>query len=72
MLSYIHLIFNAHNFDPGKIIKEFKTYSSKQLQNLIEENVQESRREWMLWMMERACKMNSNVKIDEKNETKYD
>ena len=28
----------------------------------IEENVQESRREWMLWMFERAGKKNSNVK----------
>lgn len=27
----------------------------------IQENTQESRREWMLWMMERAGKKNSNV-----------
>jgi hypothetical protein len=31
------------------------------LTQLIEENPQESRREWMLWMFERAGKKNSNV-----------
>ena len=62
MPSHIHLIFNDQNSDPGKIIKEFKSYSSKLLQSLIEENAQESRKEWMLWMMQRAGKMNSNVK----------
>ncbi|MFA9372402.1 MAG: transposase [Labilibaculum antarcticum] len=62
MPSHIHLIFNDQNSDPGKITKEFKSYSSKLLQSLIEENAQESRKEWMLWMMQRAGKMNSNVK----------
>lgn len=62
MPSHIHLIFNDGNSNPSKLIKEFKTYSSKQLQRIIEENPQESRKEWMLWMMERAGKMNSNVK----------
>ena len=62
MPSHIHLIFNAQHSNPGKVLKEFKTYSSKQLQRMIEENPQESRKEWMLWMMERAGKMNSNVK----------
>ena len=29
--------------------------------NLIEDNSQESRKEWLLWMFERAGKKNSNV-----------
>lgn len=62
MPSHIHLIFNDGNSNPAKLLKEFKTYSSKAIQKMIEENPQESRKEWMLWMMERAGKMNSNVK----------
>lgn len=62
MPSHIHLIFNDGNSNPVKLLKEFKTYSSKAIQKMIEENPQESRKEWMLWMMERAEKMNSNIK----------
>jgi hypothetical protein len=32
------------------------------VQKAIEENQQESRKEWMLWLMERAGKKNSNIK----------
>ncbi|MGQ1911048.1 transposase [Marinifilum sp. RC60d5] len=62
MPSHLHLIFNDGNSDPGKLLKEFKVYYSKKIQKMIEENPQESRKKWMLWMMQRAGKMNSNVK----------
>jgi len=61
MPSHIHLLFKDKNCEPGKLIKEFKTHTSKQIQNLIEGNTQESRKEWLLWIMERAGKKNSNV-----------
>jgi len=32
----------------------------RKIKGAIEENLQESRREWMLWMMERAGRKNSN------------
>jgi putative transposase len=59
--SHVHLIFRATNNNPGVVLKEFKTYTSKQLQNAIETHSQESRKEWMLWLMERAGAKNSNV-----------
>lgn len=43
-------------------MRDLKSYSSKKLYNLIKSNVQESRSEWILWMMERAGKMNSQNK----------
>ncbi len=43
-------------------MKALKVYTSKQLQEKIESNNQESRREWLLWMMARAGSKNSNVK----------
>ena len=62
MPSHVHLIFSDFNNNPSKLIKEFKNHTSKQVQKSIVENIQESRKEWMTWMMERAGKKNSNVK----------
>lgn len=62
MPSHIHLIFRAKNNNPSDIIRDFKRHTSKVIQKTITENIQESRKEWMLWMMERAAKKNSNVK----------
>lgn len=62
MPSHMHLIFTAADKQPGELIRSFKTFTSKKIQTAIEENVQESRREWLLWMMERAASIKSNVK----------
>jgi hypothetical protein len=43
-----------------EIVGEMKSYTSTRFKILIKENPQESRREWILWMMERAGKKNSN------------
>jgi len=62
MTSHIHLIFRAKESNPSDLIKSFKTHTSKELQKLISGNNQESRREWLLWVMKRAGAKNSNVK----------
>ena len=62
MPSHIHLVFSAKNKNPGDLLRDFKTYTSKKIQRQIEENNQESRKEWLLWMMEKAGKTNSNIK----------
>jgi hypothetical protein len=41
-------------------VRDFKKFTSKKILISIEENIQESRREWMIWMMESAGKKNSN------------
>src|SRR5690606_31947338 len=61
MPSHVHLIFRAKNNNPGDIIRDYKTFTSKKLQKEICGNLQESRREWMTWMFERAGGKNSNV-----------
>lgn len=61
MPSHVHLVFRANNNNPGVLLKEFKTFTSKKLQQAIFENSRESRKEWMLWMMEKAGSKNSNV-----------
>ena len=62
MTSHIHLIFRAKQNNPSDLIKEMKIFTSKKVQEAIENNPQESRKEFLLWMMERAGKKNSNVK----------
>ena len=61
MPSHVHLIFSATEENPSGILGSLKTYTSKKLQKEIEGHNQESRKEWLLWMMERAGKNNSNV-----------
>jgi len=62
MTSHIHLIISARDSNPGDLLRDFKSYTSKQLQNQIAKNNEESRREWMVWMMKRAGQKNSNIK----------
>jgi len=61
MPSHLHLIFRAKANNPSDILRDFKRHTSKELQNSILDNPTESRKEWMLWMMERAGQRNSNV-----------
>jgi len=62
MSSHVHLIFRAKESNPGDILRDFKSFTSNEVQKLIGENVQESRKEWLLWMMEKAGNQNSNIK----------
>lgn len=62
MPSHIHLIFRSAEADPSGLIRDFKGFTSRKILKTIEENTQESRKEWLLWMFEKAGKKNSNVK----------
>lgn len=44
------------------IVRDMKKYTSKAVLNAIKENPRECRREWMLWMFERAGKNNGKNK----------
>ena len=61
MPSHVHLVLRAKENNPGVVLKEFKTFTSKKMQAAISENIQESRKEWLIWMMARAGLKNSNV-----------
>jgi putative transposase len=63
MPSHIHLIFRSSLGDPSGLIRDFKGFTSRKMLTIIEENPQESRKEWLLWMFDRAGKKNSNVKL---------
>ncbi|WP_452598216.1 REP-associated tyrosine transposase, partial [Pontimicrobium sp. MEBiC01747] len=59
--SHIHLIFRSSNNQPSELLRDFKRYTSKKVMKTIENNPQESRREWLLWMFERAGKKNTTT-----------
>ena len=61
MPSHIHLIFRSETSDPSGLIRDLKGYSSRKLLKEIEENAQESRREWLLEKFEEAGMAHSNV-----------
>jgi len=60
MTSHVHMIIGSKNNKLEDIVRDMKSHTSTTLKKVITENPQESRKEWMLWMMERAGKKNSN------------
>jgi REP element-mobilizing transposase RayT len=62
MPSHLHLVIRAKENNPEKVLGRFKEFTSKQLRQQIEENPQESRKEWMLKLMQHAASKSSNVK----------
>ncbi len=48
MPSHVHLIFSAKDNNPSDLLRDFKTFTSKKIRELIENNPQESRKEWIL------------------------
>jgi len=60
MSSHVHLIMGTQGDRMEDIIRDMKKHTAKTILKAIAENQQESRREWMLWMFERAGKRNSN------------
>ena len=61
MPSHLHLIIRAKDNNPELVLGKFKEHTSKYLTKQITENAEESRKEWLLWMMKRAGNKSSNV-----------
>jgi putative transposase len=60
MSSHVHLVFRSDTLKPEELIGSFKSVTSRQLVKLVEENLQESRREWLLNSFRKAGANNSN------------
>ena len=59
MPSHAHMIIGSSKNKLEDIVRDMKSHTSTQLRKAIAEHNGESRKEWMLWMMERAGKKNS-------------
>ena len=61
MPSHVHFIFRLANEEPSELLRDFKRHTSKKVIEAIENNPQESRKEWLLWMFKRAGKKNATT-----------
>lgn len=60
MTSHVHMIIGSKKNKLEDIVRDMKSHTSTTLKKILTENSQESRKAWMLWLMERAGKKNSN------------
>lgn len=60
MTSHVHMIIGSNQDRMEDIIRDVKKYTSAELKTAIKNHPQESRKEWIIWMMERAGRKNSN------------
>ena len=61
--NHVHLIFSSIKDEkPELILGSFKRFTSKAIVAAIKENLQESRKDWLLKQFEEAGKKSSNVK----------
>ena len=61
MPSHVHFIFRSSKNEPSELLRDFKRHTSKKVIEAIENNPQESRKEWLLWMFECAGKKNATT-----------
>ncbi len=62
MPSHVHMIISSNAGKLEDIVRDMKSYTSTQLKKQIQNHGQESRRDWLLWMFERAGQKNGNNK----------
>ncbi|GEO08677.1 REP-associated tyrosine transposase [Segetibacter aerophilus] len=62
MSNHIHLIISTANGNLSDILRDFKKFTSKEIITTIENNKQESRKNWMLWIFKKAGEKNSRNK----------
>ena len=63
MTNHVHAIVGSNKEPISNIIRDFKRHTSKEILKAIEANMQESRRDWMLWIFKQAGKRNPNYEF---------
>ncbi|MDR9364950.1 MAG: transposase [Balneolaceae bacterium] len=63
MTNHVHLIIRSETDQLQNIMRDMKKFTSKKLIKDLEDNRQESRKDWILWMFKRAGIKNSNNKL---------
>ncbi len=62
MSNHIHLVVSSKKEDLSEILRDFKSYTSKQIIKAIANNRQESRREWLIQMFKDSGSTNRRNK----------
>jgi putative transposase len=61
MTNHVHMIISSEGNKLEDILRDLKKFTAKCIIQEIKDNPQESRKEWMLWMFERAGKKLSHI-----------
>ena len=61
MTSHVHMIIGSNGDKLENIMRDMKKHTSAVLKEAVKNHPAESRREWMLWMMQRAGARNSQT-----------
>lgn len=59
MTNHLHLIAKGNGEPLGEILRDFKSYTAKQMLTMMEGNPQESRREWLRSRFAYLCRINA-------------
>ena len=62
MPSHVHMIIGSKKDKLEDIVRDMKKHISSTIKTVIKNNNSESRKDWIVWMMERAGKKNGNNK----------
>ncbi len=60
MPSHVHIVFRSTIQKPEDLLRDLKSYTSKQLIAAIKDNTQESRRDWLISAFKKAGANNGN------------
>ncbi|MEZ0487820.1 REP-associated tyrosine transposase [Fibrella aquatica] len=60
MTNHIHVIVGTHKNPIDAIMRDMKRHTAKALYEAIDQDVMESRRDWLLWFFQRAGRQNSS------------
>ena len=60
MSNHVHCIVSAEN-NLSDVVRDFKKFTSKEILKLVNENTQESRKEWLLMIFKYHAKFNKRV-----------
>lgn len=63
MTNHVHLILGSSQDKIEHILRDHKRHTSKEIIKAVAANPQVSRKEWILWMLERAGKRNPNNEV---------
>lgn len=61
MSNHMHLLFKAAHDNPSQLLGKFKEFTSKAIRKAIASNPKESRKSWLLNIMQAAAAKNSSV-----------
>jgi putative transposase len=62
MTNHIHLIAQSSKGDLSGTLRDFRKFTSSTINEAIQQNKEESRKNWMLWVFRKAGEKNSRNK----------